>query len=85
MLDDIKKVDLSQHDLDLIEQALHTQEKILTVESRVGTKASRTRLNDLKGLLQRLSRQRQPEPTPCAQTPGFSGFARALFCHSRTT
>ena len=57
MLDDVQKIDLTKADLDVIETALATQEKILAVQSRAGGRAARTRLNDLKSLQRRLRRQ----------------------------
>lgn len=77
MLDDTHSVDLTKHDLELIEAALQTQEKILSVQSRAGGDAARARLNDLKGLMRRLRRQ-----TPSAQAapaPSWSQAARSLF------
>ncbi|MEO9685389.1 MAG: hypothetical protein ABJR46_00845 [Tateyamaria sp.] len=77
MADESHSVDLTAHDLQLIEAALQTQEKILSVQSRAGGSAARTRLNDIKGLMRRLRRQ-----TPSAQsaaTPSWSKAARQLF------
>ena len=56
MPDDTHNVDLTKQDLELIEIALQTQEKILSVQSRAGGGAERARLNDLKGLMRRLRR-----------------------------
>lgn len=77
MLDDIHSVDLTSRDLRLIEAALQTQEKILSVQSRAGGSAARTRLNDLKGLMRRLRRQTPaPERAPA---PTWGQAARQLF------
>ncbi|WP_299687724.1 hypothetical protein [uncultured Tateyamaria sp.] len=77
MLDDTYAVDLTKQDLELIEAALQTQEKILSVQSRAGGSAARARLNDLKGLMRRLRRQ---TPAPAgAETPSWSQTARSLF------
>lgn len=77
MLDDTHSVDLTSQDLELIEAALQTQEKILSVQSRAGGSAARTRLNDLKGLMRRLRRQTPaPERTPA---PTWGQAARQLF------
>ena len=68
MRDDTHNVDLTTQDIELIEAALQTQEKILSVQSRAGGESARTRLNALKGLMRRLRRQ-----TPGPQTmPGTS-------------
>ncbi len=77
MLDDTTTVDLTRHDIEIIEQALQTQEKILSVQSRAGGDTARVRLNDLKGLIRRLDRQ-----MPAANAQGcnsWSQVARALF------
>ncbi|WP_299623242.1 hypothetical protein [uncultured Tateyamaria sp.] len=72
MRDETHSVDLTQQDLDLIETALQTQEKILSVQSRAGGSAARTRLNNLKGLMRRLRRQ-----TPMAGAPVASSWSQA--------
>ena len=77
MLDDTYSVDLTKQDLELIEAALQTQEKILSVQSRAGGMAARTRLNDLKGLMRRL--RRQNPTTPGDTGPSWSETARSLF------
>ena len=76
MLDDTYAVDLTTQALELIEAALQTQEKILSVQSRAGGNAARARLNDLKGLMRRLRRQ-TPAPTG-GETPSWSQTARSL-------
>ncbi|MEO0381433.1 MAG: hypothetical protein AAF252_14285 [Pseudomonadota bacterium] len=77
MLDETHSVDLTLQDLELIEGALQTQEKILSVQSRAGGSAARTRLNDLKGLMRRLRRQTPaPQGAPAAS---WSQAARQLF------
>ena len=78
MLDDVHSVDLTKQDLEMIEAALHTQEKILTVQSRAGGATARDRLNELKGLMRRLRRQ-SPEPNAGPSQSG-SQMARSLFC-----
>jgi|TARA_B110000908_G_scaffold171368_1_gene233867 hypothetical protein len=58
MLDQNQDIEFSDHDLEVIEEALFTQEKILSVQSRAGGNGAKTRLNELQGLLQRMRRQR---------------------------
>lgn len=77
MLDDTHTVDLTKQDLEMIEAALQTQEKILSVQSRAGGAAARTRLNDLKGLMRRLRRQTPAPHAGCTQS--WSQVARQLF------
>lgn len=76
MLDDIHEVELTKQDLELIESALQTQEKILSVQTRAGGSAARARLNDLKGLMRRLRRQ---TPRPNAAPSSWGQAARSLF------
>jgi hypothetical protein len=70
LLDDTHNVDLTAQDLELIEAALHTHEKILSVQSRAGGGAARARLNALKGLMHRLRRQTPPWPEGPGQSWG---------------
>ena len=58
MLDLNQDIEFSGHDLEVIEEALFTQEKILSVQSRAGGNGAKTRLSELQGLLQRMRRQR---------------------------
>ena len=77
MPDDTQSVDLTKQDLEMIEIALQTQEKILSVQSRAGGSAERVRLNEIKGLMRRLRRQ---NPTPSAgAAQSWSQAARQLF------
>ena len=54
MLDQSQAVNFTDHDLEVIKDALFTQEKILSVQSRAGGNAAKTRLNELRELLQRM-------------------------------
>ena len=78
MLDDVQKIDLTKHDLEMISSALQTQEKILSVQGRAGADTARMRLNDLKGLMRRLNRF-APDPK-AAPSQKWSQIARSLFC-----
>ena len=78
MLDDYHKVDLTRQDLELIEAALHTQEKILAVQTRAGGDNAQAKLDALKGLIRRLGRQAPPsQPTEGGYS--ISQVARSLF------
>lgn len=81
MFDSKACTDFNEHDLDLIESALHTQEKILAVQSRAsGNNTAKLRLNELKSVLRRVRRRNGiTAETPCRATGGLGGFARALF------
>lgn len=78
MPDETHNVDLTKQDLEMIEIALQTQEKILSVQSRAGGGAARARLNDLKGLMRRLRRQ-TPAPHSGSCTTSWGQAARQLF------
>lgn len=76
------EVAFSDHDLEVIQDALFTQEKILAVQSRAGGNAAKMRLNDLQGLLRRMRRQRSGKS---ALTVGFWGiFSRNRTCGSNS-
>ncbi len=76
MLEDVQKIELTRNDLDLIESALATQEKILAVQSRAGGRNARARLNDLKSLMRRLRRQ---VPDETAERSRWSLRALSVF------
>jgi hypothetical protein len=81
MIDQKTCVDFSQNDLELIESALQTQEKILSVQSRAsGSNTAKLRLIELRAVL-RVVRNKtgKVQQTPCRRVGGITGFARALF------
>ncbi|MEM9577692.1 MAG: hypothetical protein AAF999_11850 [Pseudomonadota bacterium] len=58
MLDNLNRLDLTQKDIELIESALHTQKKILSVQSQAGGTGAGHRLTELKHLIKRVNRAR---------------------------
>ena len=77
------EIEFSDHDLEVIRNALFTQEKILTVQSRAGGNAAKMRLNELQGLLSRLRGQNETKSTPdsAAEPSWFWGiFSRRKLC-----
>ncbi|GFE48473.1 hypothetical protein So717_02260 [Roseobacter cerasinus] len=78
MLDNLHNLDLTAKDLELIESALHTQKKILTVQSHAGGSGARQRLTDLKHLMKRINRSTARPQRASRQSWGQ--FARMLFC-----
>ncbi|WP_298843376.1 hypothetical protein [uncultured Roseobacter sp.] len=76
MLENLRNIDLTAKDIELIESALHTQKKILSVQSQAGGRGARKKLTDLKHLMKRLNRA-----TPVCDEPpvGFFQTARAFF------
>ena len=51
MFDNKQKLEISQDELALIEAALHTQSKILSVQASAGGSKALGRLNDVKRVL----------------------------------
>ncbi|WP_299862141.1 hypothetical protein [uncultured Roseobacter sp.] len=82
MLDNSHNLDLTAKDIELIESALHTQKKILSVQSEAGGSGARKRLTDLKHLMKRINRStsRRSMSQPETQRLGWGHFARSLFC-----
>ena len=77
MTNDTHSVDLTHQELQLIEAALETQEKILSVQSRAGQDMSaRRRLDDLKSVLRNLKRQK---PSVSVPEQSWTQMARTLF------
>lgn len=78
MTSEKKSVDLTPQELNVIESALRTQEKILSVQSRAGGDDSATaRLSELKQVLRTLDRQSGPvAPVQCQ---GWGSMARGIF------
>jgi hypothetical protein len=81
MLEPTTCVDFTEQDLEMIESALQTQEKILSVQSRAsGSNAAKLRLIELRAVLRRVRSKNGKTPqTPCRKVTGLGGFARALF------
>ena len=73
MLDNLNRLDLTAKDIELIEAALHTQRKILSVQSEAGGAGARQKLGDLKHLIKRIGRAR-PGAEP-RTAPGFLAAA----------
>ncbi|SFS38938.1 hypothetical protein SAMN04488040_0141 [Sulfitobacter marinus] len=64
MPDEKQKLEISQSELALIESALHTQAKILSVQASAGGAKALARLNDVKRALSTITQQK---PTPKAE------------------
>jgi len=75
MFDAKQKLEISQEELELIEQALHTQSKILGVQASAGGSKALTRLNDIKRVLASIAQQKPVKTkakTACARGFGLS-------------
>ena len=76
MISNKQCVDLTPQEIAVIQSALQTQEKILSVQSRAnGDETVRARLGELKRVLKSL-RRHSPDTT---RQPSWSERARALF------
>lgn len=80
MLDEPNHLELSAEDLKMIENALHTQEKILSVQSRAGGNAAKTRLTELRNLIYRVRRQNPVHAGETKKTGAWCMITRGLFC-----
>ncbi|WP_298919857.1 hypothetical protein [uncultured Roseobacter sp.] len=78
MLDNSQNLDLTAKDIEMIESALQTQKKILSVQSQAGGSGARRKLTDLKHLIKRINRSARTTPTEPVQS--WSWFVRSLFC-----
>lgn len=78
MLNNLHSLDLTADDIEMIESALHTQKKILAVQSEAGGSGARKKLTNLKHLMKRINRNTSRKSVP--QTQSWSDFARMLFC-----
>lgn len=76
MICNTHSVDLTPQDIEVIEAALHTQEKILAVQSKASTDgAAAAKLGALKSVLRTLRRQ-----TPAQKkTESWGGLGRVFF------
>ena len=78
MLENLNRLDLTAKDIELIEAALHTQKKILSVQSQAGGTGAGHKLTELKHLMTRVRRAR-PAHAP-AQSASWGQSLRSLFC-----
>ncbi len=77
MMTDKLSVDLTPQQFAVIEAALHTQEKILSVQSLAGQdRVAANKLSELKTVLKSLRRQ---SPAPSDRPSMFGNLTRALF------
>ena len=77
MLDTANKLDLTAKDLELIEAALQTQKKILSMQSEAGRTGARQKLSELKNLIGRIGKSRQPDTS--SEPMSWSLIARSIF------
>ena len=77
MSESTNNLHLSAKDIDLIESALHTQKKILIVQSEAGGSGARRKLTELTYLMKRIGRAR-PRKGDARQS--WSDRMRGWFC-----
>jgi len=75
MANDLNRLDLTAKDLAMIEAALHTQKKILSVQSQAGRTGARHKLSELKHLMNRIGRNKCEAPA----TVSWAQMARSFF------
>lgn len=80
MFDDQNRLELTSKDIALIESALHTQQKILSVQSAAGGAGARQKLDDVKHLVKRVGRASQRQAV--TKRSGWSHMMQWLFCAS---
>lgn len=80
MLESANKLELTAKDLELIEAALHTQKKILSMQSKAGGTGSREKLSDLRHLMNRIGRTKASKSEPVS----LSLLARMIFGDAHT-
>jgi len=73
MIDKSSRFDLNAKDVDLIEAALETQSKILSLQANAGGSGARLRLNNVKRVLAKIEAQRPVSRKPCKK-PGWLGL-----------
>ena len=76
MFENLNRLDLTTKDIELIEAALHTQKKILAVQSQAGGSGPRRTLTDVKQLLKRVGRARRTQPEN--NSVSWARMARAM-------
>lgn len=80
MFDDLNRLELTAKDIELIESALHTQKKILSVQSEAGGAGARQKLSDVKHLMKRVTRAGRADATP--RLTAWGHIRKTLMCAS---
>jgi len=77
MFDKQKKLEISPDELQVIEDALQTQSKILHIQANAGGTGASRRLNDVKRVLSHISQQKPRDAKPrCRSRLGWFGSSR---------
>ncbi|GIT85095.1 MULTISPECIES: hypothetical protein [Roseobacter] len=83
MFENLNRLDLTSKDIDMIEAALHTQKKILAVQSEAGGTGARRKLTDIKQLMKRVGRARNMNYKGPAQS--WTQMARTMLTGQSTS
>ena len=83
MFENLNRLDLTSKDIDMIEAALHTQKKILAVQSEAGGTGARRKLADVKQLMKRVGRAREAKNNGSAQS--WTQMARMMLSGQNTS
>ncbi len=79
MTEENKNLEVSPEELDIIASALETQTKILRMQASAGGHGAVKRLSELKGLLAKVSNQREPlRPIRNNNQAGLWGLLRSM-------
>ena len=78
MNETVKKLEISQSELDLIANALETQSKILCMQASAGGHGALARLNEVKRLLANVSSQRDSSSPRRVESSGLWGLMRSM-------
>lgn len=78
MNETLKKLEISQSELDLIANALETQSKILRMQASAGGHGALARLNEVKRVLANVSSQRDSTSPRRIENSGLWGLMRSM-------
>ena len=78
MNETLKKLEISQSELDLIANALETQSKILRMQASPGGHGALARLNEVKRVLANVSSQRDSTSPRRIENSGLWGLMRSM-------
>jgi hypothetical protein len=82
MLNNLHTLELTAQDIAMIEAALHTQKKILSVQSQAGGTGAHQKLSDMSQLIRRIGRANAKATS--RPTRGWLAVLRAFFAPRET-
>lgn len=78
MNETVKKLEISQTELELIANALETQTKILRMQASAGGHGALARLNEVKRVLATVTNQREVHSPRRPESTGLWGLMRSM-------